>query len=779
METGVFIYEIGTIENIPLSQIEYIGNTQGISINREYEYSTNVSERYAENIARSISNATVKSSEWTLSEDWNKVTSATNEHDEEIGKTHTITDSENNTDSSKYYISDAVRIRGFDKNTFRGNTNIKGIFMSKYISEIPDNAFEGCTSLEKVIALGVSKIGDNAFKDCTSLQPFTVDKYIDSLGNNAFKNAFGINVMAKNESIADSAIHSGAKNMFLDISEISGNFNNRKIEISPDTYYFAIVSNDRTYVNLQIDSHATITLISNIIFIGNTDTPLKIDSEAVILSKVKVQNCPGFALILSKPDTDLYLFGTTELSSLGENTLISRNINCYKFASDVAGTLKVKGKYLLCDKITTQKMIDISNGEIVIISEEQFRNMISSIMVSFDANGGTLGNADKSCNYGQTYGTLPVPMMNNYNFDGWYTQKNGGSRITENTIVSVLANQTLYAHWNAKQATVYFNANGGNVSTGSKTVTFNSNYKDMPVPTRSNYNFGGWYTAANGGTKVTNNTVVSCSDNHTLYAHWNAKKFTVTFNANGGSVSYSTKTVQYGCKYGDMPIPKRDYYNFSGWFNDNSVKITSESIANTSCDHNLTARWELKGVSGWVKADQIPSGAQIINRKWSYTEKSFKDSRNTSENGYKLSSSEWIWCGSGSQNYANFPDGFDKNSWYYQNWNRQPFEAYENATNKRVVNNKWSGKFDTNELALELTMIAYNILRMLGQETVNQGKSPAKRIVSRKRIRTVIQNIIHFAGQLKKHARRLFLSISRSNAWANAFLGLVHRFTAC
>ena len=37
-----------------------------------------------------------------------------------------------------------------------------------------------------------------------------------------------------------------------------------------------------------------------------------------------------------------------------------------------------------------------------------------------------------------------------------------------------------------------------------------------------------------------------------------------------------------------------------------------------------------------------------------------------------------------------------------------------------------SGKFDTNELVLELMLIAYNILRMLGQETVNQGKAPAK-----------------------------------------------------
>ena len=87
-----------------------------------------------------------------------------------------------------------------------------------------------------------------------------------------------------------------------------------------------------------------------------------------------------------------------------------------------------------------------------------------------------------------------------------------------------------------------------------------------------------------------------------------------------------------------------------------------------------------------------------------------------------------------------------------------------------------SGKFDTNELIIELTIIAYNILRMLGPETVHQGKAPSKRIVNRKRIRTVIQNLIHFAGHLTKHARRLFLSVSKSNSWAYAFLGLVHRF---
>ena len=87
-----------------------------------------------------------------------------------------------------------------------------------------------------------------------------------------------------------------------------------------------------------------------------------------------------------------------------------------------------------------------------------------------------------------------------------------------------------------------------------------------------------------------------------------------------------------------------------------------------------------------------------------------------------------------------------------------------------------SGKFDTNELVLELTVIAYNVLRLLGQETVRQGKAPAKRTVKRKRLRTVIQNLIHCAARIVTHARQTFLCLSRSNAWAECFLGLVGWF---
>jgi uncharacterized repeat protein (TIGR02543 family) len=71
-----------------------------------------------------------------------------------------------------------------------------------------------------------------------------------------------------------------------------------------------------------------------------------------------------------------------------------------------------------------------------------------------------------------------------------------------------------------EQYTVTFNANGGSVSTKSKTVTKGKTYGDLPTPSRTGYLFSGWYTAASGGTKVTVTTTVTTNGNQTLYAHW-------------------------------------------------------------------------------------------------------------------------------------------------------------------------------------------------------------------------------------------------------------------
>lgn len=88
-----------------------------------------------------------------------------------------------------------------------------------------------------------------------------------------------------------------------------------------------------------------------------------------------------------------------------------------------------------------------------------------------------------------------------------------------------------------------------------------------------------------------------------------------------------------------------------------------------------------------------------------------------------------------------------------------------------------SSKFDTNELVLELTILAYNILRLIGQQSLKSKHSPkTKRPVKRRRLRTVIGNLILIAGHVTKHGRRVILSLGCSNTWRHAFMDIYQRF---
>ena len=88
-----------------------------------------------------------------------------------------------------------------------------------------------------------------------------------------------------------------------------------------------------------------------------------------------------------------------------------------------------------------------------------------------------------------------------------------------------------------------------------------------------------------------------------------------------------------------------------------------------------------------------------------------------------------------------------------------------------------SGKFETNELVMELTILAYNILRMMGQESLKKEDSrKLKRPVRRRRLRTVINNLVLIAGHVTEHSRRFVLALGRSNIWRYAFMRLCRRF---
>ena len=150
---------------------------------------------------------------------------------------------------------------------------------------------------------------------------------------------------------------------------------------------------------------------------------------------------------------------------------------------------------------------------------------------------------------------------------------------------------------------VTFDPNGGRVSPASTAVTIGKKYGTLPTPTRTGYDFDGWYTKETGGTKVTETTTVGTYPPTTLYAHWTAKKCLVALNANGGKIDtasgqVSTKsyTATYGSKYNFLPRPIRTGgYNFDGWYTEQTggTKITSDTTVTTTKDHILYAHWHL------------------------------------------------------------------------------------------------------------------------------------------------------------------------------------------
>ena len=213
--------------------------------------------------------------------------------------------------------------------------------------------------------------------------------------------------------------------------------------------------------------------------------------------------------------------------------------------------------------------------------------------VTFDANGGTVGTTTKTVTYGSSYGELPTPTREGYTFAGWFTKKDGGTQVTKETVVKTVADHTLYAHWTANEYTVTFDANGGTVGTTTKTVTYGSSYGELPTPTREGYTFAGWFTKKDGGTQVTKETVVKTVADHTLYAHWTANEYTVTFDANGGTVGTTTQTVTYGSSYGELPTLTRDGYTFAGWFTEQNggTKVMADTKVKTAKDHTLYAHW--------------------------------------------------------------------------------------------------------------------------------------------------------------------------------------------
>ncbi|MBQ8944847.1 MAG: InlB B-repeat-containing protein [Clostridia bacterium] len=248
--------------------------------------------------------------------------------------------------------------------------------------------------------------------------------------------------------------------------------------------------------------------------------------------------------------------------------------------------------------------------------------------ISTDLNNPFLTTDTQKCN-AETTLTTNQPTRTGYTFKGWSESKNATTATYQpgETYYVAHSNQYdiyLYAVWKANTYKVSFNANGGSCSTSSKTVTYDSTYGTLPTPTRTGYTFSGWYTSASGGTQITSSKKVTITSAQTLYAHWSANTYNITFNAtNGGSCSTSSKTVTYDSTYGTLPIPTKSGYTFTGWYSSliGGTQITSSSTVTITSDETLYAHWsDSSKPTGFISSTNNLAASQTVTLSFSDNE---------------------------------------------------------------------------------------------------------------------------------------------------------------
>lgn len=276
--------------------------------------------------------------------------------------------------------------------------------------------------------------------------------------------------------------------------------------------------------------------------------------------------------------------------------------------------------------------------------------------VRFSANGGTGSMADMTpLQYGKSY-KLPACSFarEGYTFAGWGKSSSASAAAYADTesISKLSASQgdtvTLYAVWYGKQVnvTVDLNYETENKTTARTSVVgYNYNYvydaasgkrfSSLPSPSREGYIFDGWFTAADGGSKIETSYAFTHEDavsGVTMYAHW-TEAITVSFDANGGSCYTKSKVIPKNTAYGTLPSSSYSGKVFEGWYTEKDGGEAVDAQTVFSANTTLYAHYRTKqyivcfnanGGTGEMESVNVDFGSDYILPACSFTREDYK-----------------------------------------------------------------------------------------------------------------------------------------------------------
>ena len=295
----------------------------------------------------------------------------------------------------------------------------------------------------------------------------------------------------------------------------------------------------------------------------------------------------------------------------------------------------------------TEIVLTISNGK-------------KTINVMLDVNGGNdLPGADCVIEVynGEKYGTLPTPTRDGYLFIGWYTAKSGGVEITSNTTVTVNVDVTIYAHWEKVVVTVTpipkvkitYDPNGGTGEPASQKVTKGESFRvSSEEPKKTGYSFVNW--KGSDGKDYAAGKQYTITSDVTLKAVWKAKKYTVSYDVNGGTGDFSQKTVSYGDKI-SVSTPKKNGSTFVYWKGSDGNEYYSGKSYTITQSITLKAVWKENEWTEWDTSTSLMNNPEYEYKtatQYQYRTKEKKSSSNSSEDGWTPVGKEVIPVGAWS-----------------------------------------------------------------------------------------------------------------------------------
>lgn len=334
-----------------------------------------------------------------------------------------------------------------------------------------------------------------------------------------------------------------------------------------------------------------------------------LESEKTELANINIKTC-NFKI------NDLSQYGKLDLYL--DNEKISSSISNFNRNITIGTTYEIKNIQVndgyiletdinsLCGTINSNTTINLS-----------FKT--TTYNISYTLNGGTITGGNDTYNVESENFTLPTPTKAGYDFVGW--TGTGISTPTKNVTISKgsTGNRNYIANWTPTNYGISYNLNGGSISGQKTSYNIETDSFTLPIPSKIGYTFTGWTGTDLSGLTTNVSIQKGNTGNKSYTANWSVINYSISYNANGGSISGQRTSYNIETATFSLVTPSRTGYSFSGWTGtglsgvSRTVTVSKGSTGNRS----YTANW-VDDIAPTIHGAWITSGPTYEVRSTGY-----------------------------------------------------------------------------------------------------------------------------------------------------------------